>query len=182
MEPKLSKAQTMQTDIEESVVTIMDQDGEIMALRMTGQLLPGVQCCSHLQHLLDDCNEALLKIKLVSLHWSLFSFFSNSRQGVSSSCWRHDRGSACCKQECHYPARCRRCRYQRAYSRHGLPCTTLTPLALAPRILTRISTWVSTRVKETALVSMVVLVLDEIVEQARRAGSMTPSAIGSDIL
>ncbi|KAJ7593862.1 Rec8 like protein-domain-containing protein [Mycena floridula] len=66
MERKLSKAQTMQTDIEESVVAIMDQDGEIMALRMTGQLLLGVVriYSRKAKYLLDDCNEALLKIKL----------------------------------------------------------------------------------------------------------------------
>ncbi|KAJ7593867.1 Rec8 like protein-domain-containing protein [Mycena floridula] len=186
MERKLSKAQTMQTDIEESVVTIMEQDGEVMALRMIGQLLLGV--VRIYSRKANICLTTVMRL-CSRLNW----------------CWRHDRGSACCKQECYYLARCKRCRYQHAYSRHGLgrgygrrcitatgkssserllfkPCTTLTPLVLAPRTLTRISTWVLTSVKETALVSMVVMVLDEIVEQARRAESMAPSAIGSDIL
>ena len=87
MERKLSKAQTLQTDIEQSVgayfrmlafllqplnddsVTdaIMGQEIEIMALRLSGQLLLGVVriYSRKAKYLLDDCNEALLKIKMV---------------------------------------------------------------------------------------------------------------------
>lgn len=85
MERKLSKTQTLQTDIEESVGkyalgpclcplsdasrlgAIMGQEVEIMALRLSGQLLLGVVriYSRKAKYLLDDCNEALLKIKMV---------------------------------------------------------------------------------------------------------------------
>ncbi|KAF4620636.1 hypothetical protein D9613_000619 [Agrocybe pediades] len=42
MERKLSKSQTLQTDIEQSVDAIMGQEIELMALRLSGQLLLGV--------------------------------------------------------------------------------------------------------------------------------------------
>ncbi|KAH8119289.1 Rec8 like protein-domain-containing protein [Phellopilus nigrolimitatus] len=66
MERKLSKTQTLQTDIEESVGAIMGQEVEIMALRLSGQLLLGVVriYSRKAKYLLDDCNEALLKIKM----------------------------------------------------------------------------------------------------------------------
>lgn len=46
---------------------IMDQEVEIMALRLSGQLLLGVVriYSRKAKYLLDDCNEALLKIKMV---------------------------------------------------------------------------------------------------------------------
>jgi cohesin complex subunit SCC1 len=86
MERKLSKTQTLQTDIEQSVGTrsspsrftqtvsnkrdidaIMGQEIEVMALRLSGQLLLGVVriYSRKAKYLLDDCNEALLKIKMV---------------------------------------------------------------------------------------------------------------------
>ncbi|CAL1706574.1 unnamed protein product [Somion occarium] len=66
MERKLSKTQTLQTDIEQSVDAIMDQEVEVMALRLSGQLLLGVVriYSRKAKYLLDDCNEALLKIKM----------------------------------------------------------------------------------------------------------------------
>ncbi|THH15656.1 hypothetical protein EW146_g4851 [Bondarzewia mesenterica] len=66
MERKLSKAQTLQTDIEQSVDAIMGQEVEVMALRLSGQLLLGVVriYSRKAKYLLDDCNEALLKIKM----------------------------------------------------------------------------------------------------------------------
>ncbi|KIY44387.1 hypothetical protein FISHEDRAFT_51390, partial [Fistulina hepatica ATCC 64428] len=66
MERKLSKAQTIQTDIQESVDVIMGQDVEVLALRLSGQLLLGVVkiYSRKAKYLLDDCNEALLKIKM----------------------------------------------------------------------------------------------------------------------
>ncbi|KAI0066081.1 hypothetical protein BV25DRAFT_1879090 [Artomyces pyxidatus] len=66
MERKLSKAQTLQTDIEQSVDAIMGQEIEVMALRLSGQLLLGVVriYSRKAKYLLDDCNEALLKIKM----------------------------------------------------------------------------------------------------------------------
>jgi hypothetical protein len=69
MERKLSKSQTLQTDITQSVGVIMGQDVEVMALRLSGQLLLGVVriYSRKAKYLLDDCNEALLKIKMVCL-------------------------------------------------------------------------------------------------------------------
>ncbi|KAL1744646.1 Rec8 like protein-domain-containing protein [Schizophyllum fasciatum] len=66
MERKLSKTQTLQTDIGESVEAIMHQEIEVMALRLSGQLLLGVVriYSRKAKYLLDDCNEALLKIKM----------------------------------------------------------------------------------------------------------------------
>ena len=47
---------------------IMGQEVEVMALRLSGQLLLGVVriYSRKAKYLLDDCNEALLKIKMVS--------------------------------------------------------------------------------------------------------------------
>ncbi|KAH6914137.1 Rad21 protein, partial [Coprinopsis sp. MPI-PUGE-AT-0042] len=66
MERKLSKSQTLQTDIEQSVEAIMGQEVKIMALRLSGQLLLGVVriYSRKAKYLLDDCNDALLKIKM----------------------------------------------------------------------------------------------------------------------
>ncbi|KAJ3752963.1 Rec8 like protein-domain-containing protein [Lentinula raphanica] len=66
MERKLSKTQTLQTDIEESVEAILHQEIEIMALRLSGQLLLGVVriYSRKAKYLLDDCNEAMSKIKM----------------------------------------------------------------------------------------------------------------------
>jgi cohesin complex subunit SCC1 len=46
----------------------MGQEVEVMALRLSGQLLLGVVriYSRKAKYLLDDCNEALLKIKMVS--------------------------------------------------------------------------------------------------------------------
>jgi len=48
---------------------IMGQEIEVMALRLSGQLLLGVVriYSRKAKYLLDDCNEALLKIKMVPL-------------------------------------------------------------------------------------------------------------------
>lgn len=47
----------------------MGQEVEIMALRLSGQLLLGVVriYSRKAKYLLDDCNEALLKIKMVNI-------------------------------------------------------------------------------------------------------------------
>ncbi|KAJ4468149.1 Rec8 like protein-domain-containing protein [Lentinula aciculospora] len=66
MERKLSKTQTLQTDIEESVEAIIHQEVEVMALRLSGQLLLGVVriYSRKAKYLLEDCNEAMSKIKM----------------------------------------------------------------------------------------------------------------------
>lgn len=47
----------------------MGQEVEVMALRLSGQLLLGVVriYSRKAKYLLDDCNEALLKIKMVEI-------------------------------------------------------------------------------------------------------------------
>jgi cohesin complex subunit SCC1 len=49
----------------------MGQEVEVMALRLSGQLLLGVVRIygRKAKYLLDDCNEALLKIKMVRTHY-----------------------------------------------------------------------------------------------------------------
>jgi cohesin complex subunit SCC1 len=67
IERKLSKSHILQSDIESSVSAIVDQDQAPMALRLSGQLLLGVVriYSRKARYLLDDCNEALMKIKMV---------------------------------------------------------------------------------------------------------------------
>ncbi|PIC19133.1 hypothetical protein B9Z55_024783 [Caenorhabditis nigoni] len=65
-EKKLSKAQIVETDVNEAVSEIM-QPQQKLALRTTGHLLLGI-CrvfSRQTKYLLADCNEAFLKIKLV---------------------------------------------------------------------------------------------------------------------
>lgn len=52
----------------------MGQEVEVMALRLSGQLLLGVVriYSRKAKYLLDDCNEALLKIKMVKLNLHVF--------------------------------------------------------------------------------------------------------------
>lgn len=63
---KLSKAQLLGTSIPKSVGAIMGQESVSMALRLSGQLLLGVAriYSRKAKYLVDDCNDALLKIKM----------------------------------------------------------------------------------------------------------------------
>lgn len=73
LERKLSKTHILQSNIETSVHAIVDQGQAPMALRLSGQLLLGVVriYSRKARYLLDDCNEALLKIKMVCINvWS----------------------------------------------------------------------------------------------------------------
>ncbi|KAJ3104560.1 Double-strand-break repair protein rad21 [Phlyctochytrium planicorne] len=65
-EKKLSKSQFLQTNIQTSVGAIVGEGHEPMALRLSGQLLLGVVriYSRKARYLLEDCNEALVKIKL----------------------------------------------------------------------------------------------------------------------
>ena len=60
----------------------MGQDAEVMALRLSGQLLLGVVriYSRKAKYLLDDCNEALLKIKMVRGIANSFPLLSESLQ------------------------------------------------------------------------------------------------------
>ncbi len=78
IERKLSKSHILQSDIEGSVSAIVDQGQAPMALRLSGQLLLGVVriYSRKARYLLDDCNEALMKIKMVrpKLHIFFLSY------------------------------------------------------------------------------------------------------------
>ncbi|KAG0229486.1 sister chromatid cohesion protein 1 [Actinomortierella wolfii] len=65
-ERKLSKNQLLQTDLSNSVDAIMGTDQAPMALRLSGQLLLGVAriYSRKAKYLQEDCNEALVKIKV----------------------------------------------------------------------------------------------------------------------
>jgi hypothetical protein len=67
LERKLSKSHILQSDIEGSVNAIMGQEQAPMALRLSAQLLLGVVriYSRKARYLLDDCNEALMKLKMV---------------------------------------------------------------------------------------------------------------------
>lgn len=69
IERKLSKSHILQTNVPSSVDAITDTSTAPMALRLSGQLLLGVVriYSRKARYLLDDCNEALLKIKMVSI-------------------------------------------------------------------------------------------------------------------
>ncbi|KAG0324467.1 sister chromatid cohesion protein 1 [Dissophora globulifera] len=65
-ERKLTKNQLLQTNLHNSVDAIMGADQAPMALRLSGQLLLGVAriYSRKTKYLLEDCNEALVKIKV----------------------------------------------------------------------------------------------------------------------
>ncbi|KAJ3184370.1 sister chromatid cohesion protein 1 [Gaertneriomyces sp. JEL0708] len=65
-ERKLSKSQFLQTNITASVQSIIETGQQPMALRLSGQLLLGVVriYSRKARYLLEDCNEALVKIKM----------------------------------------------------------------------------------------------------------------------
>ena len=64
----MTKRDCLQANIEDSIDVIVDETTAPMALRLSGQLLLGVVKIYKRKtgYLLEDCNEALLKIKLVS--------------------------------------------------------------------------------------------------------------------
>lgn len=66
VERKLSKSQVLSSSIGESVNTMIDDSQAPLALRLSGQLLLGVVriYSRKARYLLDDCNEAILKIKM----------------------------------------------------------------------------------------------------------------------
>lgn len=79
LERKLSKTHILQSNIESSVNAIVDQGQAPMALRLSGQLLLGVVriYSRKARYLMDDCNEALLKIKMVCPIISLVRVYTN---------------------------------------------------------------------------------------------------------
>jgi cohesin complex subunit SCC1 len=67
MDRKLNKQHILQQNIRASVNSIVDEGQAPMALRLSGQLLLGVVriYSRKARYLMDDCNEALHKIKTV---------------------------------------------------------------------------------------------------------------------
>lgn len=69
LERKLSKNHILQSNVTDSVEAIITPNQAPMALRLSGQLLLGVVRIYQrkTRYLLDDCNEAMMKIKMVCL-------------------------------------------------------------------------------------------------------------------
>ena len=67
LERKLSKNHILQSNVTDSVDAIITPNQAPMALRLSGQLLLGVVRIYQrkTRYLLDDCNEAMMKIKMV---------------------------------------------------------------------------------------------------------------------
>ena len=67
IERKLSKSSVLTSNIESSVNAIVEPGQAPLALRLSGQLLLGVVriYSRKARYLLDDCNEAIFKIKMV---------------------------------------------------------------------------------------------------------------------
>lgn len=68
LERKLSKNHILQSNVTDSVDAIIMPTQAPMALRLSSQLLLGVVRIYQrkTRYLLDDCNEAMMKIKMVS--------------------------------------------------------------------------------------------------------------------
>ena len=77
-ERKISKVQILQHNLQDSVDAIIAPNDAPLALRLSGQLLLGVVriYSRKARYLLDDCNEALIKIKMV---WFLVRCILQSR-------------------------------------------------------------------------------------------------------
>jgi hypothetical protein len=92
---------------------IVGQEVEVMALRLSGQLLLGVVriYSRKAKYLLDDCNDALLRIKMVrppiysfvDFRRGLTRFFFGA--GVQTRYRRYDRRTASRQQEYYHASR-----------------------------------------------------------------------------
>lgn len=73
LERKLSKNHILQSNVTDSVEAIITPNQAPMALRLSGQLLLGVVRIYQrkTRYLLDDCNEAMMKIKMVCIPFNL---------------------------------------------------------------------------------------------------------------
>lgn len=69
LERKLSKTHILQSNVADSVEAIIMPNQAPMALRLSSQLLLGVVRIYQrkTRYLLDDCNEAMMKIKMVCI-------------------------------------------------------------------------------------------------------------------
>jgi cohesin complex subunit SCC1 len=87
LERKLTKQNVLQSDLENNVKDIIGQGQAPMALRLSGQLLLGVVriYSRKARYLLDDCSDALTKIKHVSICSSTsIETLANSRIGFQT--------------------------------------------------------------------------------------------------
>lgn len=71
VEKKLTKGDCLNRNLEKDVQTIVNTEQAPLALRLTSHLLLGVVriYSRKARYLLDDCNEALMKIKLVCSYY-----------------------------------------------------------------------------------------------------------------
>jgi hypothetical protein len=102
LERKLTKQNVLQSDLENNVKDIIGQGQAPMALRLSGQLLLGVVriYSRKARYLLDDCSDALTKIKHVSICSSIVvETPAYSRLGFQT--WK-------CRSSCQSVAHCRR--------------------------------------------------------------------------
>ena len=85
MERKLSRSQFLKTDISDSVEAIVDSNGAPLALRLSGQLLLGVVRIYSRKtvYLMEDCNEALLKLKMAFRVGGSRNNVDNERHGAA---------------------------------------------------------------------------------------------------
>lgn len=67
LDRKLTKQNVLQAKLQDNVRDIIGEDAAPIALRLSGQLLLGVVKIYNrkAKYLMDDCSEALLKIKMV---------------------------------------------------------------------------------------------------------------------
>lgn len=80
LERRLNKSSILQTNLQKNVEDIIDPNQAPMALRLSGHLLLGVVriYSRKARYLLDDCNEALLKIKMVCNTRNPFAGYSTN--------------------------------------------------------------------------------------------------------
>jgi len=111
LERKLTKVHILTSDIEDSVHAIVEQGQAPLALRLSGQLLLGVVriYSRKARYLLDDCNEAILKIKMVRSSSTHTPFLSPTNAFPSGFPYRKCRPSGESLKPCQpgesYPSR-----------------------------------------------------------------------------
>lgn len=86
IESKLKKSSVLEQDIGSSVNAIVDNGQAPLALRLSAQLLLGVVriYSRKARYLLEDCNEAINKIRMVSMLAPLYAKLKLIYTGVSA--------------------------------------------------------------------------------------------------
>lgn len=85
LDRKLTKQNVMQANLETNVKDIIGENQAPLALRLSGQLLLGVVKIYNrkAKYLMDDCSDALLKIKMVRWCSDTWSFTVLTRHRLS---------------------------------------------------------------------------------------------------